>query len=506
MMLNYKCCIVIPIHNVELNPYEEMSIYNIIDLYINKYDIKLIHKNNFDISNYKKFNLPLFEINEWEDNMSFDILSLKHYFYEYFLEYEYILISDTNSLILNDKLDYWISKNYDYIGALDILNNNYILNGNFSLRKTNVFINVCKFIENKIIFNKDINTKILLSILSSKILYKSSFEDSKYFCLSNLIQNEEVYNNFIEGDIFATINYHEVNGLCNSYLNKNYYSYVKLKSINKFCYLYNKYTKETFEKKCAVIIPIYNTTPDLFEDISIINTIRLCKNKYDIIFLHSELLDITYYKTRYNDIDFLSVSSILWDNTYTGYNNMCIRYNFYDLFNKYQYIFICQTDAIIFNNDIDKWINMNYDYYGGPSKVYSNMIFWKDLNNENLLEYISNNDCYNLNGGLSLRKVKAFKLASLIINMFYIYDDSEDIMFSTLSGITQSNVIKNCPYDILEYFSNDYNKISNDKIIEDLFGCHAIHRIHKNKVLIADDQYETYHKISDKFVKYIYSN
>jgi hypothetical protein len=92
------------------------------------YPIKKLPKKNFTYQGYNK----LLKSND---------------FYKGFKDFDYMLIYQTDCLAFGESLDYWIEKNYDYVGAPIFykergLQKHIIGNGGLSLRKIDSFIKV----------------------------------------------------------------------------------------------------------------------------------------------------------------------------------------------------------------------------------------------------------------------------------------------------------------------------------------------------------------------------
>jgi hypothetical protein len=123
-MYNGQLCIVIPHHRECLYSSEFWVLKNLCDKLANKYPIylflpaevkpsspfqKLIDENSIkikvtdggELSSYGRYNTFL----------------CRSKFYEYFKEYEYMLLFQLDGWILENKLDYFVSLKYDFIGA-----------------------------------------------------------------------------------------------------------------------------------------------------------------------------------------------------------------------------------------------------------------------------------------------------------------------------------------------------------------------------------------------------
>jgi hypothetical protein len=84
------------------------------------------------------------------------------------------------------------------------------------------------------------------------------------------------------------------------------------------------------------------------------------------------------------------------DKYFTGtdtYSRLLLSSFFYERFLSYDYILIHQLDCVVFSGELDRWCQMGYDYIGAP-------LFEK----KSRLPRLSRAG----NGGLSLRRVKAF--------------------------------------------------------------------------------------------------
>lgn len=171
-----RCCIVVTSYKNELDENEKHNIDRLFSLYYNKYDIVLIYPNNKSIKYYEnnfKFSDILLLDQKYFDTYpdGYNCLMLSSFFYKLFTKYKYILIHHPDSYIIKDELEYWISKEYEYIGSpflYDIfpnnisnvaelyLNNNNInktndMNGGLCLKKVSWFIKMTEKYETQLI-------------------------------------------------------------------------------------------------------------------------------------------------------------------------------------------------------------------------------------------------------------------------------------------------------------------------------------------------------------------
>lgn len=148
-----KCIIIVPIYKEKLNYDEEQSVKRLFKILGNHY-ICAICPQSLDLSYYEsKFNFNdfyYFYDEYFKSVATYSKLMLNYGFYEYFKEFEYMLIYQTDAWVFSDQLDYWCDQGYDYIGAphyyvnYEWVDNGNCGNGGFSLRKISWFIETLK--------------------------------------------------------------------------------------------------------------------------------------------------------------------------------------------------------------------------------------------------------------------------------------------------------------------------------------------------------------------------
>jgi hypothetical protein len=94
---------------------------------------------------FKNFCLMQLSDNCFKSISSYNFLLTSKDFYQRFVEFDFILITQLDVLIKNDTLDYWAYKNFSYIGAPWLtqdtgLSELIVGNGGLSLRKVSDFI------------------------------------------------------------------------------------------------------------------------------------------------------------------------------------------------------------------------------------------------------------------------------------------------------------------------------------------------------------------------------
>lgn len=152
-------------------------------------------------------------------------------------------------------------------------------------------------------------------------------------------------------------------------------------------------------KQCVVVIPVYSETPSEPEIESFRNTLSVLR-KHDIIV-------VTYRECctkTYDDISSQLGIDIRYEYFHRkyfasvhDYNDLCFSESFYQRFDDYLYMLICQLDVWIFRDELGYWCEKGYDYIGAPIFYgYTPKRFSKKIMGIG-------------NGGFSLRKISHAK-------------------------------------------------------------------------------------------------
>ena len=179
-------------------------------------------------------------------------------------------------------------------------------------------------------------------------------------------------------------------------------------------------------EKVVVVIPIYKAMPDESEKRSILRTKKILGD-FPTVFVHPSSLDIEPYKMLFPE----AIFTPLENKHFTGinsYNRLLLSPMFYNLFKKYKYLLVCQTDAYVFENKLNEWCDADFDYVGSPWTIappqVKKTVFF-DLNPWAVGKVG--------NGGFSLRKVSIFyKLSFLTQWIFKIFPKNEDFIWCVL--------------------------------------------------------------------------
>lgn len=153
----HYCAVVVPLYRVLTDPAEMLSlertletltdhpIYLVGPVSLKKYFIQL----RLDVNSRLQHNL--FEDEYFASIDGYNDLLLSRKFYQAFAHFEYMLIVQTDALVLNDSLESWCTKGYSYVGAPWFdgftkptlpLTLNSVGNGGFSLRRIPDFLRV----------------------------------------------------------------------------------------------------------------------------------------------------------------------------------------------------------------------------------------------------------------------------------------------------------------------------------------------------------------------------
>ena len=175
-------------------------------------------------------------------------------------------------------------------------------------------------------------------------------------------------------------------------------------------------------KQYCIVIPIWKKELDCVEEISLKRLRKvLIDDKMNVGVWHEykdyspvylvcpKGLDTSEYEKIYNvgdkeiDLKKVEFDSGYFESTAT-YSKLCISYDFYKTFDKYEYMLIYQLDCYLFKDEIIQWCNKGYDYIGGP--ILSTDCGWDTVKEsqkgKKWQPYVGN-------GGFSLRKIETFK-------------------------------------------------------------------------------------------------
>ena len=144
-----EVCVIIPVYKLKPSSDEVFSITQTLSV-LRKYDIYLVCPNTLLVEEYlniaknssSSLIIRRFSDSYFKDIHGYNRLLLSDFFYRCFSDYHYILICQPDAYVFRDELIEWCKKEYDYIGAPLIVDNQNTVfsskmrvgNGGFSLR------------------------------------------------------------------------------------------------------------------------------------------------------------------------------------------------------------------------------------------------------------------------------------------------------------------------------------------------------------------------------------
>lgn len=119
-MKNKKILVLIPIYKNKLDDIERYSVEYSMSTLASR-EIRFIGPEILNIehyaSHYKEISFDSFPAPYFESIVEYNRLLLSKSFYERYDDYEFILILQTDAIVLRDELDFWCSQPFDYVGA-----------------------------------------------------------------------------------------------------------------------------------------------------------------------------------------------------------------------------------------------------------------------------------------------------------------------------------------------------------------------------------------------------
>jgi Protein of unknown function (DUF5672) len=208
-MDNNDVIIIIPVHNEIMNSNELVSFQQCIKI-MHKRVIKIIAPKGLNITHYinlcpENCNIEVifFPLKFFYSPRKHGQLLLTKKFYQYFSGHSYLLIHHLDAYIFKDELDFWCSKNLDYIGAPwfqtydNVLSNDFVGvgNGGFSLRKVSTILTLLHNWKRHLTLKKIIRSRYISTASKVKLLFSYALAAiSNYQIPMNRIfmENEDV--------------------------------------------------------------------------------------------------------------------------------------------------------------------------------------------------------------------------------------------------------------------------------------------------------------------------
>jgi len=117
-------------------------------------------------------------------------------------------------------------------------------------------------------------------------------------------------------------------------------------------------------KKVIIVIPLHTNKLNDFEWKSLRQCIDMF-SIYEICCVKPESLNVSNILKVFPEIAPISFPDEFFINI-NAYNRLMLSADFYRKFLDYKYVLICQTDVWVFKNELQQWLDMDYDYIGAP--------------------------------------------------------------------------------------------------------------------------------------------
>ncbi len=160
-------------------------------------------------------------------------------------------------------------------------------------------------------------------------------------------------------------------------------------------------------------------------------------------FVAPEGMDASFYERRYPGAQ-LDHFDAAYFASVQGYSRLLLSEAFYERYAAYEFFLILQTDAIILNDDLDRWCASRFDYVGAP---WPNGLELK-INLDRFVDDLQVKAHARVgNGGLSLRRVGAclalLKEFPQAVQVFQATGSSEDLFFALMGSLSWDFVLPN---------------------------------------------------------------
>lgn len=116
----HQSIVLVPIYKPTLNAFEQYSVDHSMNSLCNQ-KVLFIGPQGLDISYYSKrypnAHFKNYSPHYFESILGYNHLLLSQSFYTEFLDYEFMLVLQTDAIVLRDELDWWCAQPFDYVGA-----------------------------------------------------------------------------------------------------------------------------------------------------------------------------------------------------------------------------------------------------------------------------------------------------------------------------------------------------------------------------------------------------
>lgn len=198
------------------------------------------------------------------------------------------------------------------------------------------------------------------------------------------------------------------------------------------------------KKDVLALIPIHRKELNILEQFSVDYSLHALK-KRTVCFFGPRNLDRKYYFSRYSKVPYCDFDDKHFSSI-SEYNRLLMSGDFYNRFDKYNFLLILQPDAIVIRDELDFWLSKPFDFIGAP---------WPDRHELRVsldVGRFSGQDAKQLklkvgNGGLSLRRTHKFiellEEFPEAAEYFRINGLNEDLYFSAMAMLSGNFIVPN---------------------------------------------------------------
>ena len=206
----------------------------------------------------------------------------------------------------------------------------------------------------------------------------------------------------------------------------------------------------------VIVVPVYKQHPDKFEEISIDQLIKVLGYRPIRLVTYEDLNPIGYLKYFGKAFDFgLEYFPARYFKSPQTYNHLLRSIHFFKRFDSFSHLLMYHTDSFVFRDELNYWVEQDYDYIGAPLYEYDGTIRPKKLIGVG-------------NGGFSLHKIPS---ALMVLNSFKIVYSYRDIIKKSLNYNWKGKVYY-APYFLrllLGIGTNSHYLLNNSRLNEDIF-------------------------------------
>lgn len=242
-----------------------------------------------------------------------------------------------------------------------------------------------------------------------------------------------------------------------------------------------------------VVIPVYKNRMEDWESVALQHNLAILSS-YPVCFVYPEGLDVSLFSRLCPSAEFREVSPdwLGLRRGISGYNEMMMSKDFYDLFSDCEYILICHLDAWIFRDELAEWCRRGYDIVAAPWPVRPRyrhfplrQYIWLKSTLAACCGRLSRVRMYGKigNGGLCLRRVASFSRAceqyADVISQFNARSDgmhNEDIFWALIPKEFRYPTVETAlefAYDLKPRLCHELNRYRLP------MGCHGF--LHKSR-------------------------